>query len=71
MVAINKVEGPEPMAPRENGSKAEIPRVTAQKEWRTPGLRRLPIAATAQGKLRPFGDDGGCVGKGDSALCVS
>jgi len=59
------------MTPRKNGSKTEIPRVAAQKEWRPPALRKLPIAATAMGKLMPFGDEGMCGGKGDSNVCVS
>jgi len=59
------------MTPRKNGSKTEIPRVAAQKEWRPPALRKLPIAATAAGKVSPNGDDGNCGGKGDSSTCMS
>jgi hypothetical protein len=37
-----------------------------QKEWRRPGLRKLPIAATAHGgKATISGDDGVGGGKGD------
>jgi hypothetical protein len=31
---------------------------SAKKEWRRPALRKLPIAATAQGKSRISFDDG-------------
>jgi hypothetical protein len=53
------------------GRAAEIPCVVTQKEWRRPGLRKLPIAATAQGKPAIHGDDGNCVGKGDTISCLS
>ena len=41
----------------------------ARKQWRPPELRKLPIAATASGK--GFGNEGGCVGKGDGGICRS
>jgi hypothetical protein len=38
---------------------------TTQKEWRTPELRKLPIAATAGNK--GGGNEGVGVGKGDAS----
>jgi hypothetical protein len=44
----------------------ELRRQPIRKEWRRPGLRRLPIAATAMGnKAIVRGDDGIGGGKGD------
>jgi hypothetical protein len=43
----------------------EISSMPSHKQWRQPELRKLPIAATAQGKGSGNGDDGQCVGKGD------
>jgi hypothetical protein len=44
----------------------------ARKEWRRPGLRRLPVAATAgSGKATINGDDGGGNGKGDVSAFIS
>jgi hypothetical protein len=44
----------------------------AQKEWRRPGLRRLPIAATSgSGKATISGNDGQGGGKGDVATLHS
>jgi hypothetical protein len=45
---------------------------TAQKEWRQPQLRKLPIAATAQSN-KPGGNsnDGGSMGKGEVTTPVS
>jgi len=42
----------------------------AQKEWRRPTLQKLPITATATAKVH-FGNEGGCVGKGDAGNCLS
>ena len=40
----------------------------AQREWRSPVLRTLPIAATAQGKAGGNTNDGGGNGKGEVVI---
>jgi hypothetical protein len=52
----------------ENSVGGEL-RKPPQKQWHTPQLRKLPIAATASGK--GFGDEGLCGGKGDGGSCTS
>ena len=42
-----------------------------QKEWRRPELRKLPLGATSAGKGASRGDDGNCIGKGDTVTCIS
>jgi hypothetical protein len=52
-----------------DGEQGEISRERALKEWRRPGLRKLPIAATAQSSKGDHNaDDGGGGGKGDLLL---
>ena len=48
-------------------SRTESLGVANKKEWRPPELRKLPIAATAQGAGKIVGheDDGNCHGKGE------
>jgi hypothetical protein len=51
---------------------AENTHQPSQKEWHRPGLRRLPIAATASsGKATVAGNDGGGGGKGDVSILHS
>ena len=42
-----------------------------QKQWLRPVLQKLPIAATEQSGKRTNGDEGNCMGKGDTAICNS
>jgi len=45
---------------------------SAEKEWSKPTLQKLPISATAGGPGKIHnGDEGNCVGKGDSGTCLS
>jgi hypothetical protein len=60
------LEGGWSMIPRDSET-----RVASDKEWRQPLLRKLPISATSSGKVMPIGDDGNCVGKGDTVTCIS
>lgn len=44
----------------------------AQRDWRRPELRKLPIATTAgSGKAIISGNDGDGVGKGDVSILIS
>ena len=52
--------------PDEPKNVTEITRHSTRREWRRPGLRRLPIAATASSKSFK-GDEGQGQGKGDAA----
>jgi hypothetical protein len=55
----------------ENVNKSKSVQAT-KKEWQTPELRRLPIAATASaGKKIASGNDGTGVGKGDTSSLMS
>jgi hypothetical protein len=59
------------MADQRDTTRTEIGR-EAQKEWRRPMLRTLPIAATAQaGKATIRGNDGVGGGKGDVSTMMS
>ena len=53
--------------PDEPKNVTEITRDSTQREWRRPELRRLPIAATANGKPFSNGNEGSGGGKGDSS----
>jgi hypothetical protein len=66
LINIYFSKGARSMIPRDSET-----RIASPKEWRQPVLRKLPISATSNGKVVPTGDDGNCVGKGDTVTCIS
>jgi hypothetical protein len=63
-----RFEDEDPMQPTRDGATKDILPCDAQKEWCSPVLRTLPIAATAHSS-KPGGNsnDGGGGGKGEVA----